>query len=216
MKVIGIAGLARSGKDLFATVATDILKKEYKMKVDRYALAYELKNDLKGLVFKKTGIDVFTEKTEEKNIIRPLLVAYGDMMRQTSEGKYWTKKVEYKIVKSKADVCFVTDIRYDMYPEDEVYWVQNRMAGNLVHITRYKFGPAPSKRYITTSKPVKIYDGAPNDHELLNSPKVKRKADCAFEWEDVSNICPTAELLRASPYIVDHVRYLLKKIKVII
>jgi tRNA uridine 5-carbamoylmethylation protein Kti12 len=76
MKVIGISGLARSGKDCFATIATKILTEKYKLKVDRHALAYELKDDLKDLVKKKTGIDIFTEKTEEKNIIRPLLVIF--------------------------------------------------------------------------------------------------------------------------------------------
>ena len=90
MKLIGVSGLARSGKDLFTTVSQDILK-ERGLKTERYALAYELKNDLKQLIHKKTGIDVFTENTEEKTIIRPLLVAYGDVMRKISEGKYWTQ-----------------------------------------------------------------------------------------------------------------------------
>ena len=72
MKIIGISGFARSGKDLFTTVAQSVLK-EHGLKTERYALAYELKNDLKDLIKTKVGIDVFTENTEEKNIIRPLL-----------------------------------------------------------------------------------------------------------------------------------------------
>lgn len=71
MKLIGISGLARSGKDLFTTVAQNVLK-EHGLKTERYALAYELKSDLKDLIQKKTGIDVFTENTEEKNIIRQI------------------------------------------------------------------------------------------------------------------------------------------------
>ena len=47
MKVIGVSGIARSGKDLFTTVAQDILEKEYKLKTGRRALAYELRSDLK-------------------------------------------------------------------------------------------------------------------------------------------------------------------------
>jgi hypothetical protein len=81
MKLIGISGVARSGKDLFTTVAQEVLK-QHGLKTERFALAYELKSDLKDLIHAKTGIDVFTENTEEKNIIRPLLVAYGDVMRQ--------------------------------------------------------------------------------------------------------------------------------------
>jgi hypothetical protein len=215
MKIIGISGLARSGKDCFATVATKILTEQYKLKVERHALAYELKDDLKDLIKKKTGIDAFTEKTEEKNVIRPLLVAYGDMMRKHTEGRYWTGKMESKIAKSKADVFIITDIRYDFYPEDECSWLRNKMVGKLVHVTRYKMGPAPSKRRITTSKPVKIYDAPPNDHELLNNPKCKAKADYAFEWQDVSEEFPTMDDLKNSVYINDTVKTALESIGIL-
>ena len=65
MKIIGVSGFARSGKDLFTTVAQEILS-ERGIKSAKFALAYELKNDLKDLIKDKTGIDVFTEKTEEQ------------------------------------------------------------------------------------------------------------------------------------------------------
>ena len=185
MKLIGISGLARSGKDLFTTVAQEILK-ENKIKSERFALAYELKSDLKELIFKKTGIDVFTENTEEKNIIRPLLVAYGDVMRKISEGRYWTQKVEQRIGKSKADVVFITDIRYDHYVEDECTWLKMKQCGKLVHITKYQLSSMPQGKRFSKNKIVKVYQAAPYEHELFNDPKVKKKADLALEWEDVS------------------------------
>ena len=185
MKLIGISGLARSGKDLFTTVAIDVLK-EHGIKSEKYALAYELKSDLKDLIHKKTGIDVFTENTEEKNIIRPLLVAYGDVMRKISGGKYWTQKIEQSIGKSKADVVFITDIRYDHYPEDECTWLKFKQSGKLIHVTKYQFGPLPQGKRFSKNKITKIYQSAPNEHELVNDPKVKKRADIAIEWEDVS------------------------------
>jgi len=215
MKIIGVSGIARSGKDLFTTVAQDILEKQYKLKTERHALAYELKNDLKDLIEKKTGIDVFTEDTSLKNVIRPLLVAYGDLMRKTSEGKYWTQKLEKHVAKSKSDVFFITDIRYDVYPEDECTWLQRKMAGKLVHVTRYELTPAPSKRRITTSKPVKVYQAAPNEHELFNDPKVKKRVDYAFEWEDMSSKYKTREELVQCPYIRQQVEDALVAIKII-
>lgn len=207
MKLVGVSGLARSGKDLFTTVAQDVLK-EHGLKTERYALAYELKSDLKDLIHKKTGIDVFTENTEEKTIIRPLLVAYGDVMRKISEGKYWTQKMEQRIGKSKADVVFITDIRYDYYPEDECTWLQYKQCGKLIHITRFK--------YETTSKrKKKVYDSPPNEHEAINNPKVKDRADYSFEWEDYSNKYPTKEQILECPYIIDNVRTALKEIGVL-
>ena len=66
--------------DDMANATTDLWKNYYQYyyadpnvgvkaigKGSRYALAYELKSDLKELIKDKTGIDVFTEKTEEKN-----------------------------------------------------------------------------------------------------------------------------------------------------
>ena len=66
MKIIGISGLARSGKDLFANVAKQIIETEKNLKVEKFALAYELKNDLKDLIYEKTGMDVFTEDTGKR------------------------------------------------------------------------------------------------------------------------------------------------------
>lgn len=211
-KIIGVSGLARSGKNLFTTVARKMLE-SHGLTTEEYALAYELKNDLKDIVKEKTGIDIFTEDTSQKNIIRPLLVAYGDMMRKHTSGKYWTSKLEEKIKKSVADVVFITDIRYDIYPEDECWWLKYKMNGKLIHITKYITNIAPSKRRISTSKSVKIYDGAPNDHEMLNNPKLKAKADYSFEWEDFTSKIENYDG-KSSKYIQDIVVQALKQISV--
>ena len=213
MTIIGISGYARSGKDLFTSVAQKVLK-EHEIKSEKFALAYELKNDLKSLIKTKIGIDVFTDDTQSKSIIRPLLVAYGDVMRKTSEGTYWTAKVAQRINKSKADVIFITDIRYDVYPEDECNWLRRKMNGKLVHVTKFKLGTVPQGKRFSKDKIVKIYDAAPNDHELLNNPKVKAKANYAFEWEDYSDKLNHI-LLEDHPYIREKVIEALKSINVI-
>ncbi len=213
MIIIGISGYARSGKDLFTSVAQKVLK-EHRIKSEKFALAYELKNDLKSLIKTKIGIDVFTDDTQSKSIIRPLLVAYGDVMRKTSEGKYWTTKVGQRIDKSKADVVFITDIRYDVYPEDECTWLNRKMSGKLIHITKFKQSTVPQGKRFSKNKIVKIYDAAPNDHELLNNPKVKSKANYAFEWEDYSDKLNDTSL-EDHPYIIEKVIEALKAINVI-
>lgn len=214
MKIIGVSGFARSGKDLFTSIAQSILEKEG-LKTQRYALAYELKNDLKDLLKDKTGIDAFTEKTEEKNIIRPLLVAYGDVMRKISEGKYWTSKVEARIKDlNNIDVVFITDIRYDVYSEDECTWLQNKMNGKLVHITKYKLSNVPTGKRFSNNKIVKIYDSAPNDHELFNNPKILKRADIAIEWQDYSDSNNIEEIKNHS-IIKETVLNTLKQINVI-
>jgi len=207
MKLIGVSGLARSGKDLFTTVAQNVLE-EKGLKTERFALAYELKSDLKDLIYKKTGIDVFTENTEEKTIIRPLLVAYGDVMRKISGGRYWTQKMEQRVGKSKADVVFITDIRYDHYPEDECTWLQYKQAGKLIHITRFKYDTSSNRKK-------KVYDLPPNEHESINNPKVKNRADYSFEWEDYSEKYTTKEQIVECPYIIENVNTALTSIGVL-
>ncbi len=55
--------------DLIREVLADINVKSKKIN-----LADSLKDELRNFVDKTLGIDVYTDNTEEKNIIRPLLV----------------------------------------------------------------------------------------------------------------------------------------------
>lgn len=59
-----------------------------------------------------------------------------------------------------------------------------------------------------------MYEAAPNEHELFNDPKVKAKADYAFEWEDYSQKLGTYKL-EEHPYIIENVTKALGKINVI-
>lgn len=177
MKLIGITGVARSGKNLFSSVAKDILtKKGYDVK--ELSLAEELKKDLYDLIYSKTGISTYTEIDEEKELIRPLMIAHGNMMRKVTRGKHWTSLLEERI-KSECnfvDFCFVTDVRFAEYPEDELYWVTEKMNGKLVHISRT----------------VELDDGvsiipAPNIHEMQNDPKMERASHYKLVWETVNS-----------------------------
>jgi hypothetical protein len=108
-------------------------------------------------------------------------------MRKITEGKYWTQKVEQRLGKSNADVVFITDIRYDHYIEDECAWLQNKQGGKLIHVTKYVMSPMPQGKRFSKNKQTKVYQTAPNEHELINDPKVRKRADLKIEWEDVSN-----------------------------
>jgi hypothetical protein len=182
MKVIGIGGVSRCGKNLFATVATRLLEEQGKTSI-QFSLARNLKLDMSTLMANRIGINSLTEDTKEKNIIRPLLVSYGDITRKMSKGTMWTSAIEPEILARKEDYVFITDLRYDHYEQDEVYWVQHILRGKIVHIKCYTMQPAPSKRHITTSTPLKTYTPPANENEIFNDPKVYKKADVRMEWE---------------------------------
>ena len=94
--MIGLTGVARSGKDTFFS----ILKKYFKEKninTQRVALADELKKELEDFVDKKFKINLNKCEGSEKELIRPLMVAYGKCRRVQTEGKYWTSMVDSTI-----------------------------------------------------------------------------------------------------------------------
>lgn len=175
---IGVSGLARVGKNLFCDIAIKQLKEKYGLSAKQFALAYELKNDCRDFVKDKLGIDVFTEKTEEKNIIRPLLVWYGGVKRSQSNGAYWTTLLKNRMNADSSEVVLVSDIRYCEYEKDEVQWIKNDLNGKLIHIRRYQY----------LGDNVKVYTIPPNADEERNDPKLQRFADYELEWEDVGDV----------------------------
>jgi hypothetical protein len=116
--IIGIAGPARSGKDTLCNQFLEIFQ-EMNIKAKRSALAYQLKLESKDFIFNTLGIDVFTEKTEEKNIIRPFLVTWGTHVRRKLDPDIWIKKIQDSIEENS--ILIVPDIRF----KNEFDWVKN-------------------------------------------------------------------------------------------
>lgn len=159
--IIGLAGVARSGKDSFFQFCKDI-------KVNgrpnfRAAFADELKLELDPFLIKQFNISSFTEHPKEKEIIRPILVSYGMAKRQISKGRYWVDKVKSKIEPIKnSHNCFITDVRFS----NEVDQIKE-LGGICIHIERLNNPPA-------------------NEEEKKEDPIVKSKSDYRFKWGDFS------------------------------
>ena len=172
--MIGISGIAGSGKDLFCK----FLLKE--IKGSRIALADPLKEETRGFILQKYGIDILSCSLEEKNKVRDLLVFYGGIKRYESKGTYWTDKAQ-----KKADNCkhvpIVTDIRYAEYQNDEIHWLKAKNKGTLIHLRKYceveTFGPQVKR----------VYFDPPNEDEKRNDPKIRDKADYCIEWPHIEN-----------------------------
>jgi hypothetical protein len=167
---IGVSGVARAGKDSFSDALATIIKNEG-FRVKRYALAEPLKNDCKEFISEKLGLDVWTNNTEEKSIFREMLVWYGKVKRQQTEGKYWTSLLEKQVEMESPEVCIVSDIRYQQYKEDEVFWIKNKMNGVLVHVER-------------TDENNQIIPPA-NMDETINDSIVKEHANFNLNWPTV-------------------------------
>lgn len=167
--MLGITGVARSGKDTFYSILKRYLK-EKNIECERIALADELKRELSDFVEKKFEIDLNKCEGSNKELIRPLMVAYGKCRRIQTEGKYWTSSVDQKIkdLKKRNILPIVTDIRYIEYKDDEYSWLKFH-GGFLIHLSR------------------KLDDGnlvqPANIEEKSNDSKLKAVADMNICWE---------------------------------
>jgi hypothetical protein len=174
MKIIGIsAHAARSGKDTFAKCLQIVLTEKGK-KVAIRSLATPLKEKINSFLSEEFGIDVFTCNNEEKEVIRPLLVAYGKARRLQTNGKFWTGLMDIEINKLKKeeyDYVIVPDIRYCEYDGDEGEWVK-KDGGILFYISLI------------------LGDGErlppPNEDEERNSPLLEKIANYKVRWTEMS------------------------------
>ena len=170
--IIGLGGIAQSGKDFFFTN----LKKTTKRNVIRFAIADELKKELFSLIKNTYNVDIFNCSAEDKEKIRPTLLSHGKIRRNDSKGRYWINKISEKVkdaAKDEENIVVITDIRYDEFAEDEVDWVKKELNGFFVHISKY-----------TEDKGVKVFGLPPNEDEAINNPKLIEKADYLIQWPD--------------------------------
>lgn len=177
--VIGLSGVGRSGKDTFASIL-EIKLQQAGYSVKKVSFAGPLKKDCEEFVRKNLNMNVFTQDTAEKTLIRPLLVWYGDAQRKRTNGKYWTDLASKEIENSNYDYYIVTDVRYDYYPVDELQWLKDNWKGKLCHISKYTMfrNPFPPDN--------RVFVEPANDHEAVNDPKIKKAADFVVEWPDIS------------------------------
>lgn len=180
--IIGLTGVARSGKDTFYSILKKYLE-EKNINSERIALADNLKKELGDFVKEKFKIDLHKCDGRDKELIRPLMVSYGKCRRIQTDGKYWTSLIDNKIkeLKKQNTIPIVTDIRYIEYKDDEYAWLKNHN-GVLVHISR------------------KLDDGSivppANIEEKSNDNKLKAVADYSVCWETCQDVNFLYELMQ--------------------
>tara|TARA_R100000008_G_scaffold86285_1_gene78713 strand:- start:4165 stop:4812 length:648 start_codon:yes stop_codon:yes gene_type:complete len=178
---IGIGGVAGCGKDTFYQITKDILQEEG-ISVERLSLADHLKEDLRKFIIDKFDIDPTNCTRNEKDKIRPLLVAYAKLKRETSRGRYWIEKVDDYIKTlsiTKKTLFMVTDLRFSFYEKDEVYWIQEQKKGIVVHLSRFE------EDTDSEGKAIKSTITPANEEERMHDPLVKVRADYKFNFPTI-------------------------------
>lgn len=162
--MFGISGYARTGKDTFGEALVKILTR-YGIKAKTYALATQLKTDITFLTEGDFNISAFTKNDDEKKIIRPLLVGYGEAWRK-ADPDHWIKILNSNF--EPLTLPIVTDIRYE---NEADYILQNQ--GFLLNINR----SISNEEFL----------GPANEEEKLNGPKVKEKSSFDLCWGTISD-----------------------------
>lgn len=163
--IFGVSGVARSGKTTFCKHLINKLERSGVPSVS-ISFAEEVKRHLDSFTMEKLNISCFTENTEEKSIIRPLLVCYAtDVCRNKINENFWIKKVEKKIISciNNKVVVVIPDVRY----KNEMDWIKS-LGGFVVHIQRSGIKPA-------------------NFEEKSNDPIVKKNADYNIKWKNFTD-----------------------------
>lgn len=167
LNLIGIAGVAGSGKDTFGKIIGDVFENSGG-KVNYLSFAAKLKAEVSEISKKLYDIDPINCTREEKNLIRPLLLAHGAIMREKTQGQYWIEGVKNLIIENNINI--ITDVRFCEYECDEVDWIQSN-GGIVVHITRF-FEENGQRIYILPD----------NEYERRNDKILKSKANYSFSW----------------------------------
>ena len=203
IKIIGISGVARSGKNTFGNIAQDIFIKNGYEPI-QVAFADLLKNEVDHMLTNNNfNLSAYTSDSKQKENIRPLLVWWGMARRLTSNGSYWIDKVDKYILgtlqnwhaKGYSDnIVFInTDCRFS----NEVDYIHSR-GGKIIHIKKYEMREASQMEPGLSNK---CYIQPPNDEERKNDPIVQKMADQKFEWEHINESDP--EILKNNSYLQD-------------
>lgn len=170
-RVIGISAFAKSGKDtVCALIKKRLMEIDDTARPVKFPFASSLKKKIDPFLSKEIGISAFTDNKEQKEIIRPFLVLFGETARSLDED-YWVDIVKEQILRFNEIYArdgvklfpVITDVRY----ENEALMIKS-FGGKIIHIERQGIS-------------------APNPSEEKNHPLVKDMADAVLEWPNFAN-----------------------------
>lgn len=157
--VIGITATRCSGKDLLYSRL-----RELSPLFHHFAFAYRLKEDLSDLVRHRFGWNIYDLNPHQKEIIRPILIAYG-MAQRMVDPLHWVKIVcsgiDRLTAQHPAVIPVITDVRF----LNEVQFLRSQY-GNRFKLIRLHRIDAPE----------------PTEEEKKHYPEVEKMADLEVTW----------------------------------
>ena len=121
MKLFGITGKMRSGKDTFYGIVNE------RHRAIRLAYADELKSECAAAL----GLTV-DEMNQNKSLYRHLWQWWGTEYRRGQDDQYWLKRMQEKLNQiPETSIVFITDVRF----ENEADLIRNQ-GGEIIRVVR--------------------------------------------------------------------------------
>jgi hypothetical protein len=130
---------------------------------------------MEGFLMMNFKISALTSKEEEKKIIRPLLVAFGEAKRKINPD-YWVGVLDHLLLKN--GLTIISDVRY----ENEADWIISK-GGKILHLNRMN----EDGSYVQPA----------NKEEELNSPNVIKKCFHELCWKTMPDKNQTNEVVQS-------------------
>ena len=185
-KNIGISGVAGCGKNTLSNIIIKLLQR-MELPYRELSIAKNLKQEVSSASRELYGINSSNCTRNEKETIRPFLVAHGVIKRKLSNGRHWVDMLNKELAPDKINI--ITDVRFNKYKKDEVYWLKKEINGVLIHLSRYD-----------EIKGKRVFFPPANEEERKNDPLVKKESDFIFNWktekDQTKKIISAAHLLK--------------------
>lgn len=167
--VIGISGFARSGKDTLASLLDSKLNERgFSSKI--FSFANALKLDMEGFLLDKFKISPFTNDSDLKSKIRPLMIAYGNAQRDSSKGVYWVNRLKPEIdsfFAENGNVAIIPDLRFKQYEFDEFDFIKSYNSNFIVTVSRQLEDGSMNKAAHSSEEDSFPFFVKNSDHDLI-------------------------------------------------
>lgn len=176
-QVICISGTRKAGKDTLLKILTAI-----DGRISRFSFADRLKQDIYPLLMDQFSIDPFDCNDSEKELIRPIMIAYGCAWRNVDEN-HWVKIVvnsaNMQCSVQENTIIGISDIRF----MNELKYFRKEYGSNMFHIDVSRDGAPPpteeEERHFREVKSLADYHLNWGNDEM---PEIINKSKIVYEW----------------------------------
>lgn len=156
---------ARHGKDTFFRLLDEL----YPNKFASFAYAFQLKEDLKPLIWNEFAIDTHNPTDKQKELIRPIFIAYGETWKKVND-LHWVEITDDKIQEQREYSNFIAVITDNRYA-GEINYFKNKYPNQCVVVKIRRIGGQE-----------------PTNAEKISLPLIEPLVDYTIEWPNVDDV----------------------------